>query len=75
MNVSSLGLRIAPYLIFDRNENEAVRDRIKCVQCVVVLFNNNPIVQLIKRLSKKKKTFSRQKLQKTVIKFCDLGPL
>jgi len=36
-------VRVSPYLIIDRNENEAVRDRIQCIQWIVLLFNNNPM--------------------------------
>jgi len=39
---------IEPYLVFDRNENEAVGD----VQRIIVLLNNNAIVRLMKHLSK-----------------------
>jgi len=48
-----------PYLIFDRNENKAVRDRIQCVQWIVLLFNNY-CSEDEASFRKKKKKISRQ---------------
>jgi len=62
-------VRVSPYLIIDRNENEAVRDRIQCIQWIVMLFNNNPMNYL------SEKTFSIQKLHKTVVNISKCLPL
>lgn len=45
-------VRVVPYFIFDRDENETVRDRIKCVQLIVLLQSSSeqPIVQMMKHL-------------------------
>jgi len=44
----TIDLRVVPYLIFDRSENEAVKNRNTVSSKDVMLFNNMQIVQLMK---------------------------
>ncbi len=46
-------VRVALYLLFDRNVNELWGTEVQRVQWIQLLYNNIAIVQLSKRLSKK----------------------
>lgn len=56
-------------------KKEAVRDKIQCIQSIVLLFYKTLIVQLMKRLSEKEKKKKCSVNKKKSYKLHNLGPL